>query len=192
MMSPLLRPTLLVTAALCAVGASCTLSPAVSAEPEPSIFTQPPQAVGEAALYARDGSVVSPADGAQSGTSPARREVAGAESGRMYLLELYQQVIDERDGLSREVYALRADLDALQVAHGKSQARVIDLEQHNHALQTEQERLQAENFELAGRLTTAQIRRLQAERLLLEHKLAEQRARESAEQAAAPAQEQRP
>jgi hypothetical protein len=44
-------------------------------------------------------------------------------------------------------------------------------------------------------LTTPQIRRLQAERLLLEHKLAEQRAREAAQLAAAPAtpaQEKRP
>ena len=44
-------------------------------------------------------------------------------------------------------------------------------------LETERTRLEAENLELAGRLTTAQVRRLQAEKLLLEHKIAEQRAR---------------
>ena len=166
-------------AAACAlVAGACAIAPTHADSAAPSVFTNPPGA-GEPQLYARDGSVVdpTPAD-AQDPGSAARREVGG-ESGRMYLLELYQQVIDERDGLNREVHALRADLEAQSGALGQSQARVIQLEGELRASQEQVQRLSAESQDLAARLTTAQIRRLQAERLLLEHQLGVQREREA-------------
>jgi hypothetical protein len=179
-------------AAACALLAgACAVAPTHADSGAPSVFTHPPEA-GEPLLYARDGSVVEPAaqDVAESGTA-GRRDV-GAESGRMYLLELYQQVIDERDSLSREVYALRADLEAQSGALGQSQARVIELEGELRVQQAEVQRLGAEGQDLAARLTTAQIRRLQAERLLLEHKLGLQKEREAQAAAAAAPQGQKP
>jgi len=176
----------LAAAAAACLAAACSVAPTRAAEPEPSIFTQPPQA-GEPLLYARDGSVVDTSSPAQERGGAARREVGG-ESGRMYLLELYQQVIDERDELGREVYALRADLEAQSGALGQSQARVIELEGQVRDLSARLEQQTQQNQDLAARLTTAQIRRLQAERLLLEHKLALQKEREA--QAAAQAAEE--
>lgn len=172
-------PTLARLAVACAlVAGGCVLAPSHADKSEASVFTNPPEA-GEPLLYARDGSVVdaSAAESEEPGTA-ARREVGG-ETGRMYLLELYQQVIDERDSLSREVYALRADLEAQSGALGQSQARVIELEGTLRQQGEQSQRLGVENQDLAARLTTAQIRRLQAERLLLEHKLAVQKERES-------------
>lgn len=188
-MSPLRIPvrTALAATAAAWLACACSVAPTRAAEPEPSIFTHPPEA-GEPLLYARDGSVVDTSAPAQERASAARRDVGG-DSGRMYLLELYQQVIDERDELSREVYALRADLDAQSGALGQSQARVIELEGQVRELQARVEQQGQQATDLAARLTTAQIRRLQAERLLLEHKLALQKERDA--QAAAQAAEEK-
>lgn len=172
------HPSLLAACAAALLTSACSVAPSHADKPGPSVFTQP-TAAGEPLLYARDGSVVDATAGAeQEGAAPARRDV-GAESGRMHLLELYQRVIDERDDLSREVHALRADLEAQTSALGQSQGRANGLEARVQELQTQVERLGAENQDLAARLTTAQIRRLQAERLLLEHRLAMQREREA-------------
>ena len=172
------------SAACALVAGACALAPTHADSPAPSVFTNPPEA-GEPLLYARDGSVVDPAAQEVEERGTAGRRDVGGESGRMYLLELYQQVIDERDSLSREVYALRADLEAQSGALGQSQARVIELEGELREHADQVERLGAESQDLAARLTTAQIRRLQAERLLLEHKLGLQKEREA--QAAAQA-----
>ncbi len=176
-------------AALCALSNSaCTgveqsLGP--PAQPGTSSFTAPPQAgTGEPVLYARDGSVVVPAgaagpsaaSAAQDYGSPARREIGAYDGGRMYLLELYQQVIDERDGLAQEVASLNADLQQARTALADSQARAAGLEARVQELDARRQALEAETLELAGRLTTAQIRRLQAEKLLLEARIAERRA----------------
>lgn len=176
MSTPIPAPTALAAACALFLGA-CALAPAHADAPAPSVFTNPPEA-DEPLLYARDGSVVDPAAQQVEERTAGRRDVGG-ESGRMYLLELYQQVIDERDGLNREVFALRADLEAQSGALGQSQARVIALEGELRTSQEQAARLGAENQDLAARLTTAQIRRLQAERLLLEHKLGLQKEREA-------------
>lgn len=182
-MKPMLANPVLYAAACALAASACAVAPTHADAPQPSIFTQPPEA-GEPVLYARDGSVVDASAAEAQGAGAARREVGG-ESGRMYLLELYQQVIDERDALNREVHALRADLEAQSGALGHSQARVIELEGKLRELSDQAQRLGAENQDMAARLTTAQIRRLQAERLLLEHKLAVQKEREAQAQAAA-------
>jgi hypothetical protein len=181
------HPLFLAAAAALLAGA-CAVAPSRADTPEPSVFTHPP-AAGEPLLYARDGSVVDPATSpAQERGAPARRDVGG-DSGRMHLLELYQQVIDERDDLGREVHALRADVEAQTLALEHSRAQASALEARVRELEAQVARLGAENQDLAARLTTAQIRRLQAERLLLEHKLALQKERE-AQAAAQAAQEQ--
>ena len=111
------------------------------------------------------------------------------ESGRMYILELYQNVIEERDALSREVASLSASLQAARAQLVRADQEIAELQARATAAEAEQQRLQQETVELAGRLTTAQIRRLQAEKLLLEHKIARQKelqAQTAAETEAAP------
>lgn len=96
------------------------------------------------------------------------RGLEPSPTGRMYIIELYQQVLDERDALAGEVSVLeqalaetRALLSASSDSLQQLEARVVDLEARYEALQQE-------NLDLAARLTTAQIRRLEAEKMLLE------------------------
>jgi regulator of replication initiation timing len=174
-------------AAVCALAFACATGGDQlhqGQETRTSIFTDPPQAqsVEPPRLYARDGTVVAgPED--VSALEPQRREVGEGASGRMVLLELYQNVIEERDALSLEVTALRAELEKAQAAQRAAEAEALAQTSKVEVLEVERDRLTAEGLELAGRLTTAQIRRLQAEKLLLEHKIAEQRSRVASAQA---------
>lgn len=126
-------------------------------------------------LYARDGSIVAGAL-AQSSTaaqapSVAPRELGPSETGRTYILELYQKAIDERDLLRREVDVLNAQASANAAQLAQSQAELQTLQARVATLQAESQQRLDENITLASRLVTAQIRRLQAEKVLLESRL---------------------
>ena len=133
-----------------------------------------------AQLYARDGSVVNPAPNGAQEAGVADRELAPSEGGRMYILELYQKAIDDRDALELEVRSAQSELERARASVAKAQAEQQAAAERVVALEAENQRLLAENVELAARLTTAQIRRLQAEKLLLENRLAELRSTSSA------------
>ena len=142
-------------------------------------------------LYARDGSIVK-----QDGSGPIVSPVSGdtplhdiqrTGEGRMYILELYQNVIEERDNLTLEVSALNTELNRTRTALVEADARISALEANATSLSAEKLSLEEENMALAGRLTTAQIRRLQAEKILLEIRLEESLALDAEAAAAAAA-----
>jgi chromosome segregation ATPase len=128
-------------------------------------------------LYARDGTVVEETGATEAaagdGETPAPRDLAPSEGGRMYLLELYQKAIDERDALEGELRSTRAELARARESLAGSDRSATDLQAEIARLADENRRLQDENVELAARLTTAQIRRLQVEKALLEARIAE-------------------
>lgn len=95
----------------------------------------------------------------------------------MHILELYQAVLDERDSLALEVKALTAALEKSETGLGEARRSSSELETRIAALEEAKEALLRQNQELAARLTTAQIRRLEAEKLLLETRIAWQRQR---------------
>jgi chromosome segregation ATPase len=135
-----------------------------------------------ARLYARDGSViggdaVAEAVSAEASTqnAVADRQLGPSEGGRMYILELYQKAIDERDALELEVRSVQSELELARTAASRAESESSGGAQRIAALEEENRRLLAENVELAARLTTAQIRRLQAEKLLLEARIGELR-----------------
>ena len=107
----------------------------------------------------------------------ATHGVEPTESGRLYILELYQEVLDQRDALQGEVSALQSDLEHAQSEIARLGGRATDGESRLGTLEQEAAALRAENLDLAARLTTAQIRRLEAEKLLLETRIEIQRAR---------------
>lgn len=133
-------------------------------------------------LYARDGSVVgqAPAAAPQDARTAAPRELDSTDGGRMYILELYQKAIDERDALHGELEGLRSQMRSVQEALIASEADLDDADVQIEQLQAENKRLLAENIELASRLTTAQIRRLQVEKILLELRIEELNALQAA------------
>jgi chromosome segregation ATPase len=135
-------------------------------------------------LYARDGTVVEDAgapaqDGPGGSASP--RELAPSEGGRMYLLELYQAAIDERDTLEVELRAVQAELALARETLLGSERSASELQAEIARLTAESRRLVDENLDLAARLTTAQIRRLQVEKVLLETRIAETAAANAAD-----------
>ena len=124
-------------------------------------------------LLSWDGGVVAgaPQGTATTGTSPSRGLEPSGDS-RVHIIELYQEVLDERDALLGEVEALSAALDEAQEMFRQTRAHATELELRIAALSEGQSALAEENADMAARLTTAQIRRLEAEKILLETRIA--------------------
>jgi hypothetical protein len=123
-----------------------------------------------------DVGVVPPAPHGKTAVAAPTHGLEPTESGRLYILELYQDVLEERDALALEVSGLVAELERSQAEvaslHGATSAEQSTVE----SLRQELALLRAESLDLAARLTTAQVRRLEAEKLLLETRIEMQRA----------------
>jgi hypothetical protein len=159
-------------AAQASAPASAQVVPTQALDPAQS----PPAA--EAPLLSWDGGVVDgPTAGAVTQHQDQKRGLEPTLEGRMHIIELYQQVLDERDSLLGEVEALTAALERAQTLLQTTQQSAFDLEARIAALEEGHRLLLSENQEIAGRLTTAQIRRLEAEKLLLESRIAWHRER---------------
>jgi len=112
---------------------------------------------------------VQPQEGPPRGLDPL--------SGRTHIIELYQQAVDERDALATKHEELRkALLEATTTLELRGRENA-DLTARVAALESAQAELAGENEALAARLVQAQIRRLEAEKLLLETRLEQERAR---------------
>lgn len=161
--------------ALCLALAACA-----STRSSPSPATPAPEPEAQV-LYARDGRAV-PIDG--SGLAPSARTEAplhGLEprgESRMQLLDLYQRVVGEKEAFAAEVRALEDALEKERAERTEIERERGDLRARVATLEASLERSQAEREELVARLTTAQIRRLEAEKLLLEGEIAARRAAE--------------
>ena len=131
-----------------------------------------PQLQGKPVLYARDGSVVGEqAPGTIAVAEHPGQSVASPDGSRWTLLEHYQDTLTENEDLQLEVGALN---DALERSKAREEELKRQIAELNTQLTDRSQRiakLEGHNLELASRLTTAQIRRLQSEKLLLEAKL---------------------
>jgi hypothetical protein len=119
------------------------------------------------------GGVVEPAPQGEVTRSgwPQHESEAEPQGSRMFLLERYQEVVDERDSMAREIMGLNAMIESAR--NGMNELRV-ELSASNTTCDERQaniERLMVENTALAERLTIAQIARLEAERILLEQSI---------------------
>ena len=137
-----------------------------------------PEGGAPAVLYARDGSVVQGGGGTSVQTSGPAAERLPQEGSRTFMLELYQKAIDEKEALALEVRNLEATLQKSRSELAAALKEKAELQQKHDALEAERARLQEESFDLSGRLVTAQIRRLEAEKILLESKIEWQRLEE--------------
>lgn len=167
---PTWRAVLLLGACACAT----TKGEIVPAQPNSAAAANE---AGKPLLYARDGSVVAnDQPGSITTTGEPTRDVASSAGSRMYLLDLYQKAMDEKDALALEVKGLNAALTQEQSALEAMTKERDSLAAQLQGLQGENQRVSLENADLAARLTTAQIRRLEAEKLLLEAQIEWQRA----------------
>jgi hypothetical protein len=160
---------------------------ALAAEEQPVAGEAAP---GEVPLYAWDGGVV---DGAPQGRVTAQdgtpRGLETPPAGRMHIIELYQAVLDERDSLATEVERLRKDLQDTQLALEAKTRATEELSARVAALEASYKELSEDNQSIAARLVQAQIRRLEAEKMLLETKLEMERAKAEEAATAAAAQQ---
>ena len=151
-------------------------------QPNPAMTpAAPPAYPGNTALLDWSGGVVDgPAAGEITtiGGSPTHGLKPTIE-GRNHIIALYQAVLDERDQLITEVNALQTALGSSQKQLEATRAASLERDTRITALEEGNRVLTEGNHALAARLTTAQIRRLEAEKLLLETQIAWHRARPS-------------
>ena len=121
----------------------------------------------ESVLYARDGSIVTPGGGSTDASLP-RRDVQGGEGSRAKILELYQRVVDERDRLQLSLAERGSEVATLHKQLEAASAHAKEFETRMRSAEQSTSELTNQNLELAGRLTMAQIRRLEAEKKWLE------------------------
>lgn len=103
------------------------------------------------------------------------RELEMSGSGRLYLLEMYQQALEDRDTLEMEVGTLTARLEHMQARNTELETQLAATDAARAKLAEDGETLRAENQDLAARLVTAQIRRLEAEKMLIEARIEQER-----------------
>jgi len=137
-----------------------------------------PDAGSPGVLYARDGSVVQADGRANTQRSGPAAERLPQEGSRTFMLELYQKAIDEKEALALEIKNLEATLEKSRSELAAALKLTEELQKKHDALEAERARLQEESFDLAARLVTAQIRRLESEKILLESKIEWQRLEE--------------
>ncbi len=134
----------------------------------------------EPPLLSWDGGVVDgPPAGSVTEVGGSRRDL-GKPGDRWHIIELYQVALKERDELAGEVATLSAALERAYGLLDDSEKNGLALTNQVGTAQGEVDRLRGENDELAARLATAQIRRLEAEKMLLEAQIEAHRRREAA------------
>ena len=108
-------------------------------------------------------------------------DVGDPDDGRLRIIELYEAVIKDRDAYADEVAVLSTRLEAAYQLLEQSETSGQVVKEQRDALQETIDRLEQENGELTARLTTAQIRRLEAEKMLLEIQIESYRLRQAEE-----------
>lgn len=157
---------ILAASAVFALTAACHTSAPAAQTPNPAAaWAETPAAT----LYARDGTAVQGAGSVAA--EPPRHDAGVPRASRMSLLELYQKALEEKENYVREVQALQASVDVASETQAQLARERDDARTRAAAFEEAAQRAQIENADLAARLVTAQIRRLEAEKLLLETRL---------------------
>jgi hypothetical protein len=116
------------------------------------------------------------ADNAATTTSPGSvrtvedplRPIEGAPTGRVWLLEMYQNAVNEKERLARVATDTARDRDAALAHVAELEKARADLESRNAALASELAKLQTKSLELARRLAESELARLEAEKAALD------------------------
>lgn len=133
-------------------------------------------------LYGDGGRVQANPIGSRVSLDAPARELEPGGTGRPLMLQQYQAVLEERDALRIEAEALTGQLELMQdrivELQGELQAGDFgraELEQLQSTLNGRIGELETENADLSARLVTAQIRRLEAEKDLIQLLIDQQR-----------------
>lgn len=118
-----------------------------------------------------ESTLLSPQSSAITPAGPRRTLPPPGEGSRSRLLEMHQDLAKERDKLAASLSASEADRAGLADALDRIGTERATALRELSAARERIEKLEAQNLELAQRLVTAQIRRLEAEKLLLVSRL---------------------
>jgi hypothetical protein len=180
--SPTTSPATIVTTPEMATSVTAPSDEARAAESPSADAKKPAPNNSSSVLYARDGSVVATeAAGAQKAEVTPRvgveaaRELGDRSGTRVYMVELYQKALEDKTALVQQVQALEAELEHSRAACNDGDKVREGLRSQMDALMKERDQLRADTLDLAARLTTTQLRRLEAEKKLLEMQIEAQR-----------------
>ncbi|MEO0650273.1 MAG: hypothetical protein AAFZ65_06310 [Planctomycetota bacterium] len=159
-------------------GGAWTANSSAQGQVPASRIVSPGSSVGgapSAARYGDNGAVRSDPYGAMTQLDAPARELEPGGTGRPLMLQQYQAVLEERDALRIEVDALTHQLQLMQVRiqelQGELQGgdmRATGLEQELESMRRRVLEVEQQNEDLSARLVTAQIRRLEAEKELIQ------------------------
>jgi len=165
-----------------------TLTACASAPVQQSAELTPLTSTAAGPLYARDGSVVAVPPKSSSRVEPeTKRDLGDREGSRPYLLELYQKTVEEKNALAADVESFKAALEQERKLNGQGAEERALLRAEISKLTQERDGARGESIDLASRLTTAQIARLEAEKALLQVQIANRQREEAAANARAAA-----
>lgn len=131
----------------------------------------------QSSLYGWDGSVVdsSVPGSVQRNDTAGERHLEGTGGSRLVLLELYERAVDERDEYILETQHQNRELELAEERFAELQVRFEELSTSFDILSAEKATADERARDLAARLATAQIRRLEAEKAWLEAAIAAER-----------------
>jgi hypothetical protein len=115
-----------------------------------------------------DGNATAPSPGSVRTVEDPLRPIEGAPTGRVWLLEMYQNAVNEKERLARVAADTARDRDAALAHAAELEKSRADLESRNAALASEVQKLQTKSLELARRLAESELARLEAEKAALD------------------------
>jgi len=92
------------------------------------------------------------------------RPIEGAPAGKVWLLEMYQNAVAEKDDLARRAAETTRERDAAIARTAELDKARADLAAKSAALESELAELRSKSLELARRLAESELARLQAEK----------------------------
>lgn len=129
-------------------------------------------------LYGRDGTPVGVGakPGVSTTTEPLNHSIESTGGTRNKILDMYQDAVSDRESLEMELALMDQERNQSMQQTERLNARILQLEADNASFEASSATLKAQAFELAERLATAQLRRLEAEKALLERTIQEKQA----------------
>lgn len=161
---------------------ACTLSPTKADVPatqaagwESGISTS------NGPLYGRDGAPVGSTvnDPVTVTNDSLNHSPDSAGGSRPVLLELYQEAVNDREYLEMELALVNEERAGFLSEEKRLAGMLEELRTMVAGLEAENKTLEKQTFELGERLATAQLRRLEAEKALLEQSVAARKAAEA-------------
>ena len=170
-------------------GGAWSANTSAQGQPAGSRIVSPGSSVAGApsgSRYGDNGAVRGDPYGSTTALDAPARELEPGGTGRPLMLQQYQAVLEERDALRIEVDALTHQLQLMQVRiqelQGELQGgdlRATGLEQEVESMRRRVLEVEQQNGDLSARLVTAQIRRLEAEKDLIQVLIDNQRGKVS-------------